>query len=175
MGGDGKLGLLITEVLARQNLDSKLILLGRHAERAELLGSLPVEFRELERGKQEPPEDLKEAFDVVVDATGSAEGTEFATKLVMPMGTVVLKTTCAKPSTLNTSMYVVKEISIIGSRCGPFPPAIELLSSGDLDASKYISAEFPLSEAEQALSKASEKGCLKVHLVVSEYEKEPSS
>merc|ERR1712070_918641 len=93
-----------------------------------------------------------------------------ATFMVRPMGTVVLKTTCATPSTLDTSMYVVKELNIVGSRCGPFPEAIKLLESGSLPVSQYISAVFPLEEAQQAVALAKTKGCLKVQIAIASSE-----
>lgn len=169
--GDGKLGLLIAEVLGRQGLARKPMLLGRHAARAALLGDL-VESRQLSRTEIDLPADLKEVFDVVVDVTGTDMGLDLATQLVMPMGTVVLKTTCAEPCKMNTSMYVVKEINIVGSRCGPFPDAIRLLESCNLDISKYVTAVFPLAEASKALDmvKDKTKGCLKVQLAVASSE-----
>merc|ERR1711912_202579 len=124
---------------------------GRHAARAALLGDL-IESRQLSRTEVDVPVELKEVFDVVIDATGTEHGLNLATSLVMPMGTVVLKTTCAAPACgLNTSMYVAKEINIVGSRCGPFPEAIRLMESGNLGVSKYVSAVFPLAEASKAL------------------------
>jgi threonine dehydrogenase-like Zn-dependent dehydrogenase len=167
--GDGKLGLLIAEVLARQPQKGKLTLLGRHPERAALLGDR-VEGRQLPRGQVEAPSDLQEVFDVVVDVTGAPEGLQLATSLVMPMGKIVLKTTVANSSTLNTSSLVVKEVSLIGSRCGPFPDALRMLETCDLDVSKYVSAVFPLAKANEALAMAKAKGCLKVQIAVAESE-----
>lgn len=172
--GDGKLGLLIAEVMSRQDLVAKPMLLGRHAARAALIGDR-VDARQLARDQQEPPADLKEAFDVVIDVTGTPAGLQMATCLVVPMGTVVLKTTCATPSTLNTSLYVVKEISLVGSRCGPFPEAIRLLEGQDFDVRKYISAVFPLAEAAEAVALARSKGSLKVQLAVASSEMEAVS
>lgn len=167
--GDGKLGLLCAEVVARQSLATKPVLVGRHPERAALIGDL-VQSRIVDRGAKEAPEDLQGSFDVVIDATGSVEGLRLAASLTMPMGTLVLKTTCAEPASIDTSGFVVREINLVGSRCGPFPDAIKLLEAGDLDVSKYISGVFPLESVEEALEFARSKGCLKVQLAIAESE-----
>lgn len=167
--GDGKLGLLIAEVISRQKLTNKLVLVGRHLERAALLGDR-VQARQVSREQTDLPSDLNEAFEVVVDVTGSPQGLQMATDLVVPMGTIVLKTTCAKPVTANTSMYVVKELKLVGSRCGPFPKALEILENGDLDVSKYITAVYPLDDVVEALAMAKTRGCLKVQLAVASSE-----
>lgn len=167
--GDGKLGLLCAEVVARQNLATKPMLVGRHAERAALLGDI-VDSTIMERDAVLPPEALQGAFDVVIDATGSVAGLKIAAALTMPMGTLVLKTTCAEPTSIDTSGFVVRELNLVGSRCGPFPDAIKLLESGDLDVSKYVSAVFPLEAVEEALQLARSKGCLKVQLAIASSE-----
>jgi len=167
--GDGKLGLLCAEVVARQSLATKPMLVGRHAERAALIGDL-VDSTVMARDAVLPPEDLQGAFDVVIDATGSVEGLRIAAALTIPMGTLVLKTTCAEPVSVDTSGFVVRELNIVGSRCGPFPDAIELLESGDLDVSKYVSGVFPLEAVEEALEFSRSKGCLKVQLAIASTE-----
>jgi len=168
--GDGKLGLLIAEVLCRQDLSTKLTLLGRHADKMALLGDRVVS-RTLPR-EGDLPADLKGAFDVVVDATGSAQGLAAAATLARALGKVVLKSTSASKASIDISPFVVNEIQVVGSRCGPFPDAIALLASGDLDVSKYVAAVYPLEEVEQALQMARTKGILKVQLACSASERE---
>lgn len=163
--GDGKLGLLIAEVLARQGLTSKLTLLGRHAAKAALLGDAVV-FHQAPADASRLDEELRQAFDVVVDATGTVEGLRTAAALSMPMGTIVLKSTCACQAPIDTSGFVVNELNIVGSRCGPFPEAIRLLEDGTLDVSKYISGVFPLDRVDEALELARSKGCLKVQIAI---------
>ena len=107
------------------------------------------------------------AFDVVVDATGSPAGLDLARALCRPMGTLVLKSTCAAGTDFNTAPFVVDELKIIGSRCGPFPPALKLLEEG-LDLTPLITATYPLSQAAEAIEKARTKGTIKVQLRVSE-------
>ena len=109
------------------------------------------------------------SFDVVVDATGSPAGLDLARALCRPLGTLVLKSTCAAGANFNTAPFVVDELKIIGSRCGlrcgPFPPALELLASG-LDLTPLITATFPLTEASAAVAKAATKGTIKVQIRV---------
>ena len=107
------------------------------------------------------------SFDVVVDATGSPAGLDLARALCRPLGTLVLKSTCAAGANFNTAPFVVDELKIIGSRCGPFPPALELLASG-LDLTPLITATFPLTEASAAVAKAATKGTIKVQIRVND-------
>jgi threonine dehydrogenase-like Zn-dependent dehydrogenase len=173
--GDGKLGLLIAEVLGRHaaklSLEAssgagtpKPILFGRHADKMALLSSAAgVETRASEAALP----DHAAKFDVVVDATGSPAGLDLARALCRPLGTLILKSTCAAGTDFNTAPFVVDELRIIGSRCGPFPPALELLASG-LDLTNLITATYPLSEVGEAIKKAGTKGTMKVQLRVSE-------
>lgn len=166
--GDGKLGLLIAEVLSRQSLAVKLTIIGRHTSKTALLGER-VTTRQLPH-EGELPDDLRRSFDVVVDATGTPEGLRAAGEMTVALGTVVLKSTCACKATIDTSAFVVHELKIVGSRCGPFPAAIQLLAEGDLDVTKYLSEVFPLEEAARALEVARTKGTLKVQLAVARSE-----
>ena len=106
-------------------------------------------------------------FDTVVDATGSPAGLDLARALCRPLGTLVLKSTCAAGTDFNTAMYVVDELKIVGSRCGPFPPALALMASG-LDLTPLITATYPLEKAVEAVEKARTKGTMKVQIRVSE-------
>ena len=107
------------------------------------------------------------SFDVVVDATGSPAGLDLARQLCPPMATLVLKSTCAAGTDFNTAPYVIDELRVTGSRCGPFKPALALLASG-LDLTPLISATYPLSQAAEAVAKAATKGTIKVQLRVSD-------
>ena len=82
-----------------------------------------------------------------------------------PMGTLVLKTTCAAEAGFNAAPFVIDELNIVGSRCGPFPPALKLLVSGGLRVEKYITATYPLKDMDRAIEKARTKGTTKVQVV----------
>jgi alcohol dehydrogenase len=136
--GAGKLGRLITQVLEA------------HGCRVRVFG----------RSDAAP----RAAFRWVVDATGSAEGLRQCIEMTGPCGTVIMKSTLHGLVRLDTAPVVVNEITLVGSRCGPFPPALELLRSGRVRVAEMISARFPLSEAPRAFSVAARKGVLKVLL-----------
>jgi threonine dehydrogenase-like Zn-dependent dehydrogenase len=182
--GDGKLGLLIMEVLCRSGLARPPSIIGRHPEKMELLvrdgGSANVNMIILKDGATDlspaprlvqvtPREDLQNMFDVVIDATGSPAGLELSGFITRPLGTLVLKSTCAAGTQFNTAPYVIDELKIIGSRCGPFESAIELLASSTpkLNLKKYIHGVFPLEDVDKAIERAKEKGALKVQIVCS--------
>ena len=103
-------------------------------------------------------------WDVVVDVTGSASGFELARQALRPRGTLVMKSTYKGEIQVNFSSIVVDEINIIGSRCGPFAPALRLLESGQVDPLGMIAAEYPLEGGLEAFEKAAERGVLKVLL-----------
>ena len=152
--GDGKLGLLCAWVIRETGADATLI--GKHPEKLALAGD-GVATRLL--GK---PDDGR--YDVVVDASGNASGFEAALQRVRPCGTVVLKTTIAGDHRLNLAPVVVDEVRVIGSRCGPFPPAIAALASRRIDVRPLIGGEFPLDEAEAAFEAAAAPGARKILL-----------
>jgi threonine dehydrogenase-like Zn-dependent dehydrogenase len=102
--------------------------------------------------------------DIVVEATGSASGFERAVSLVRPRGTIVLKSTIASRGAADLNTLVVNEISVIGSRCGPFPRAIRALETGEVDVEWMITARYPLSDGVEALQYAGQRGVLKVLL-----------
>ena len=103
--------------------------------------------------------------DVVVDCTGRREGLTAALAALRPRGTLVLKSTFAGDSTLNLSAIVVDEIAIVGSRCGPFAPALAALASGAVSVTPLIEARLPLAAGVEAMARASTPGTLKVLLV----------
>jgi threonine dehydrogenase-like Zn-dependent dehydrogenase len=153
--GDGKLGLLIAHVL--DTVGCGPILVGKHARKLELArlhGIATAELGALAR----------KSFDLVVDATGSPAGMRAAIELVRPRGTVVLKSTYHGQLELDAAPLVIDEITVIGSRCGPFERAIAALASGLLQPDDMIDAVVPLSSAEAAFERAAQPGTLKVLL-----------
>jgi alcohol dehydrogenase len=151
--GDGKLGQLLAMVLADQGFAPTLA--GKHESKLA---------RARERGIQTalPAELERKSFNVVIEATGAASGMELALELVRPRGTLVLKSTYHGRLTLDAAPIVIDEITLVGSRCGPFQPAIASLASGDLRADNLIDAVFPLTEASAAFERASTETTLKV-------------
>jgi len=156
--GDGKLGLLCSMSLARFSSDVTMI--GRHREKiaiAENNGASGVLASELsEIGRQE--------FDIVVEASGSESGFAAAMDLVRPRGKIVLKSTFHGTPTWEASRVVVNEVTVVGSRCGRFGPAMELLENGSIPVDALIDDVFPLSTGVTAMERAGEKGVLKILL-----------
>jgi threonine dehydrogenase-like Zn-dependent dehydrogenase len=155
--GDRKLGLLIAQVLKAHNLEVHLY--GKHREKLAVAEARGIQTRRV--AKQAP----RAAYRWIVEATGSSKGLPTAVTMTMPRDTVLLKSTVHDSSFIDTAQVVVNEINLIGSRCGPFPPALSLLRSGKIDIESMISDRFPLSRAPQAFQKASRKESLKVLLV----------
>jgi threonine dehydrogenase-like Zn-dependent dehydrogenase len=156
--GDGKLGLLCTWVA--RALGCKVTLIGKHPDKLAL-GGEGVRSVQISDASA-----LGRPFDVVVDCTGSSTGFPTALSLVRPLGTLVLKTTIAGEYTFNLAPIVIDEVTIIGSRCGPFPRAIAALASGEIDVTPLIGPEFPLERAEEAFAAASARGARKVALTI---------
>jgi len=153
--GDGKLGLLAAQVLACHG--AAVHLFGHHRDKlriAALAGCETSTSAKLPRAR----------FDLTVEATGSADGLTSAIAMTRPRGTVVMKTTVHEPVLLNTAPAVVNEITLVGSRCGRFEPALRWIRSGRLRLDEMISAEYALEQAPEAFAKAQEKGVLKVLL-----------
>ncbi|GAB4528491.1 MAG: alcohol dehydrogenase catalytic domain-containing protein [Anaerolineae bacterium] len=155
--GDGKLGLLIAQVLALTGCD--LLSVGRHPDKLAILERRNINTRLA--GEEIPP-----GADVVVEATGSAEGFAVARALVRPRGTLVLKSTFHGDVGLDLSMVVVDEVTIVGSRCGPFPAALRLLEGRLIDVESLIHASFPLDAGLAAFERAAAPGVLKVLLTI---------
>jgi threonine dehydrogenase-like Zn-dependent dehydrogenase len=101
-------------------------------------------------------------WDIVVEATGSPSGFSLARQAIRPRGTLVLKSTYKGEMNVNFSSMVVDEINLIGSRCGPFEPALRLMESRQVDPTVLIANEFKLGEALKAIERAAETGVLKV-------------
>jgi alcohol dehydrogenase len=154
--GDGKLGLLIAQVLQLTGCD--LLAIGRHPDKLAILQARGIPVR-LEQDKVAP------GADVVVEATGSPSGFAAARSLVRPRGTLVLKSTFHGDVTLNLSQIVVDEVNIVGSRCGPFPAALRLLEGKLVDVEPLLQETYPLQDGLLAFERAAAPGVLKVLLV----------
>jgi alcohol dehydrogenase len=154
--GDGKLGLLCAQVLQAHGASVQLY--GRHAEKLRIAAGTGCATSLGERGLP------ARAYDTVVEATGSAAGFASAIRMTRPRGTIVAKSTVHGNVEVDMARVIVDEITVVGSRCGRFAPALQLLRSGKLRLDGMISAEYPLSEAEAAFAKAQERGVIKVLL-----------
>ena len=153
--GDGKLGLLCAQVLALT--DCHLIVVGHHAEKLQILErrgiAITLDLNPLEA----------KSLDIVVEATGTPAGFEAARQIVRPRGTIVLKSTYQGETVpVSLTQIVVDEITLIGSRCGPFAPAIQLLANRQVDVESQIQARYALNEGVAAFERAAQKGTLKV-------------
>jgi threonine dehydrogenase-like Zn-dependent dehydrogenase len=158
--GDGKLGLLCAQAIALSGASTLLI--GKHAEKLRI-----AERRGIETATARTAAKRKREFDVVVEASGSPSGFVGALELLRPRGTLVLKSTFQGPGKIDEidqARLVVDEISIVGSRCGRFQPALDLLKKGAIDVDSLISEEYPLSRGVHAMERAGRKGILKVFL-----------
>ncbi len=151
--GAGRLGQLIAQTLALTGCDLRVV--ARHKYQRDLLTARGI--RLIEEADVQPWR-----WDVVVEATGSPSGFDLARKAIRPRGTFVLKSTYAGNLTLNMSSIVVDEINIVGSRCGPFEPALRLLAQNEVDPTVLVAAEYRLGEALQAFEAAGKTGMLKV-------------
>ena len=202
--GDGKLGLMIAEVLGREHLKHfgnntnsndgdqypSPILFGKHQHKLDLVKTSGVTTKFVSECQDSTTfngvhVDYAGKFDVVVDATGSPAGLSLAASLCRPMGTLVLKSTCADGEKFNAAPFVIDELRVVGSRCGPINEALELLALDStkedgsntststatpppLQVVKYITKCFPLSQADQAIKCAAEKSTMKVQIICSE-------
>jgi threonine dehydrogenase-like Zn-dependent dehydrogenase len=154
--GDGKLGLLVAQVL--QAHGAAVHQFGRHREKLQIAGKMGV-TTEVVKSKLPVAE-----FDFVVEATGSEDGLKHAVSMVRPRGTVIMKSTVHGLVSLDTAPVVVNEVTLVGSRCGRFEPALKLLASGKVRVADMISGRFPLAQAPRAFEAAARKGVLKVLL-----------
>ncbi len=147
--GDGKLGLLVAQVL--HGAGATVVLAGRHAEKLARAAALGVPTGTPEAGA-----------DLVVDATGSPDGLRNALALVRPRGTIVLKTTVAAEHRLDLAPAVINEVTVVGSRCGPFAPALAALAGGAVAVEPLIDAVLSLDDGVEAFERAATPGTLKV-------------
>jgi threonine dehydrogenase-like Zn-dependent dehydrogenase len=157
--GDGRLGNLCAQVLSR--LSSRVLVVGKYQEKLGLLLSMGIDAASLSDPLDE------RAADIVVDCTGSETGLSTALKLVRPRGTIVLKTTVAGAQTMAWAPFVIDEVTLVGSRCGPFDQALLALERGHVKVQPLISDRFPLGRGIDALARAQTNPVLKVLLDVS--------
>ncbi len=151
--GDGKLGLLVAQVL--QEAGARVLAVGCHPEKLAILARRGIET--VLAGDWNPA-----PTSLVVEATGSAEGFARAVAATRPRGTLVLKSTLADRAHVDLAPLVIDEIRVVGSRCGPFPPALRALETGSIDVRPLISDRVALADAERGLCRAGEPGVLKV-------------
>ena len=156
--GDGRLGQLCARAISSAGVETTLV--GRHRRKlalAEAAGITPLLLEDLT---------TEASFDVVVEATGSPSGLALALDCVRPRGTLVLKSTFAGRADIDSNRLVIDEISLVGSRCGPFPTALAALADGRVDPRPLIDETFPFADAEAAFARAGQPGVLKVLLEV---------
>lgn len=152
--GDGRLGLIVAQVLASRG--ASVTIAGHHESKLAVGRALGLPASLMD----ELPQD--ERYDVVVEASGAATGLDAALTRVRPRGTVVLKTTCVGATPFDATRVVIDEITIIGSRCGRFEPAIRALRAGDVVVEPLVSDELPLAAGASAFDRAAQPGTLKV-------------
>jgi threonine dehydrogenase-like Zn-dependent dehydrogenase len=150
--GAGKLGSLIAQVLAAAGFETDLI--GRHLDEVAWIADQGVRLVGATADRDQ--------YDLVVEATGSSEGLNAAIGLVRPRGHLVLKTTVADQHSVDLAPIVINEISIVGSRCGRFEPALDLLASGKIVVAPLISARFDFNDMEEGFAHAGRRGVRKV-------------
>lgn len=156
--GDGRLGLLVAQVL--RNVGCPVRVVGKHPEKLALCEKWSIRSRLL--ADILPRHDQ----DVVVDCTGSSAGFETAMGIVRPRGTIVLKSTVADGQPLNLAPLVVDEIQVVGSRCGPFREAIRALAEKSVDVVSLITRRMRLDQGVEAMQLAGRKGTMKVLLTM---------
>lgn len=152
--GSGRLGLLVAQVIARTGCRFRVI--GRNPRTLGLLDRMRIATAR--------PEDVVKFGDqhVVIDCTGSAEGLTLAMRLVRPRGTIVMKSTYADGAPINIAPLVINEVTLLGSRCGPFDEAIRALERRDIDVRPLISRTLPLSRGPDLLAEAAKPDCIKL-------------
>ena len=150
--GAGRLGQLVSQVL--QTTSSQLEVLSRHPKQQQLLIDRGIQLvTDIPAGKK---------YDIIIEATGTPEGFLLARQAVRPRGTVILKSTYKGDVQVNFSSIVVDEVNLVGSRCGPFEPALKLLEDGRVDPKPLIEDIYPLDQGKSAFEHAGKPGALKV-------------
>ena len=153
--GDGKLGLLCAQVL--HSTGARVCVVGKHPHKLRLLDQLGISTAVLSDWQPHPA-------DVVVEATGSTTGLQLAMTIVRPRGTLVLKSTVATAHALSLAPLVINEITVIGSRCGRFPPALHALVHQRVAVAPLIDRIYPLAEGLDAVAHAARPGTRKILL-----------
>ena len=151
--GDGKLGLLVAQAIALSGC--RLIAIGHHPEKLAILERRAIRT-------QADGAALWKLADVVIECTGSQSGFEDALRLIRPRGQIVLKSTYAGQATVDMSRVVVDEVHLVGSRCGPFEPALQMLARGLVDVKSLIDSTYTLDDGVSAFQRAGKRGSLKV-------------
>jgi 2-desacetyl-2-hydroxyethyl bacteriochlorophyllide A dehydrogenase len=153
--GAGRLGQLVAQVIALTG--ARLRVVARHPHQIALLNAIGIATIAAE--EVEP-----RRHDIVIEATGSPSGLDLARTALRPRGTLVLKSTYHGEVTLDLAPFVVDEITVVGSRCGPFAPALRMLESGDVDPTPLVSGTYPLAEGVEAVRAAQRPGAMKILL-----------
>jgi threonine dehydrogenase-like Zn-dependent dehydrogenase len=159
--GDGKLAQVIARVL--RTALPRVVMYGKHESKLALARRAGIKTRKV-RGDVSDLRRVRENYELLVEATGSPTGFALAQKMTKPRGTLVLKSTFHGPAPIETWPIVVKELTVMGSRCGPFAKGIALLRSGKVDPASLITRSFPLREAPRAIQFAQKPGAMKVLL-----------
>lgn len=159
--GDGKLAQLIAMVL--RTAISRVVMYGKHERKLGLARRAGIATKKA-RGDASDLKRIRENYRLLVEATGSPSGLALALEMTEPRGTLILKSTFHGVVPMETWPIVVKEISVVGSRCGPFTEAIELLRTGNVDPRPLITRTFALVEAPKAIRFAQQRGVMKVLL-----------
>jgi threonine dehydrogenase-like Zn-dependent dehydrogenase len=159
--GDGKLAQLIARVL--RTAVPRVVMYGKHEKKLALARHAQIETKRVE-GHAHDIKRIGESFPLLVEATGSPTGFALAQHMTKPRGTLVLKSTFHGAAPVETWPIVVKEITVVGSRCGPFDKATALLGAGKIDPTPLITRTFPLAEGQAAIDFAQEPGVMKVVL-----------
>lgn len=158
--GDGKLGLTTAITLNSSGLD--VTLMGKHQNKLDIAKNQNVKTKLLQETE------IKKEYDVVVEATGSLSGFETSIASIKPRGTLVLKSTIAASKEFNFAPIVIDEITVLGSRCGQFRPALRYLENKKIDFKPFISGIYNIDQAIEAFEKNKEKDTLKILLTISE-------
>lgn len=153
VAGDGKLGQLIARSLTPTGCELRVV--GRRAEKLALLEQAGI--------RCVAGDDIEQrSFDVAIECTGNPAGFDLARRALRPRGTLVLKSTYAEKLTVDAASLVVDEITLVGSRCGPFGPALQMLSEGTIDPLCLVHGRYPLEHAVAAFERAKEPDALKI-------------
>jgi threonine dehydrogenase-like Zn-dependent dehydrogenase len=153
--GDGKLGFLCAQALKLAS--ANVTVMGKHVDKLNLIKRRAIRTVSLSDWRPRP-------FDVVVEATGSASGLEIAMSAVRPRGTLVLKSTIAAEHSVSLAPLVINEITVVGSRCGPFAPALAALEEKTISVTPMIHKIYPLSDGLEAVAHAARPGARKILL-----------
>ena len=159
--GDGKLAQLIARVLRTKI--PRVVMYGKHDKKLALARRAGIETKRV-HGDASDLKKIRETFPLLVEATGSPTGLALAQQMTEPRGMLVLKSTFHGTAQVETWPIVVKELTVVGSRCGPFAQALALLRSGKVDPRPLITRTFPLAEAQKAIQFAQKRGVIKILL-----------